>query len=152
MIEDGKKSIAEIEKNMGSYAGDFKKSMQEVIDAQKEQIKEYAKPDNQMIDLMTQGEKMTVDNDLANYQKELTKWEQDFPASHTGFIKRRLQQYIEIANTVDFSAQLKDVGDKKKFVNPAYEAKNNDWKKVFRAGKEVNDVAKPFAAAWIKEL
>lgn len=152
MIEDLKKSIAEAEKNMSNYAGDLKKTMQELIDSQKEQMKEYEKPDNEIIGIMEQGEKMAVDNDLKNYQQKIKEWETSYPENVNGFIKKRIQQYLDIVKTVDFSAQLKESGGTKKFVNPTYERKDNDWKKVYRAGKEVNDVARQFATDWIKGL
>jgi hypothetical protein len=63
-----------------------------------------------------------------------------------------LQKFIDLASTVDFSAELKLVNGKKKFVNPLYEAKAYDWKQVFRAGKDVIEPAMTFAQQWIKEL
>jgi hypothetical protein len=152
MIDDIKKSIAEVEKNMSNYAGDLKKTMQELIDSQKEQIKEYEKPDNEIIGIMEQGEKMAVENDMKNYQQKIKEWEASYPENVNGFIKKRIQQYLDIVKTVDFTALLKESGSTKKFVNPAYERKDNDWKKVYRAGKEVNDVARQFSTEWIKGL
>ena len=58
----------------------------------------------------------------------------------------------DLAGTVDFSAELKMVNGKKKFVNPLYEAKAYDWKQIFRAGKEVIDPAVAFARQWINEI
>ena len=152
LIDQTKKAIAELEKNMSTFTADVKKTMNEMLTNQKQQLKEYQDPNNELIEIMTQGEKMAVENDLKNYQQILKKWEDDYPVSSSLFIRKRLQQYLDIVNTVDFSAALKDAGGKKKFVSDNYERKSNDWKKVYRAGKEVNDVAKAFASAWIKEL
>jgi hypothetical protein len=152
MIDDIKKSVAEIEKNMPTYTGDLKKTMQGMIDSQKEMIKDYERPDNEIMQLMAEGEKMAIENDGKNYQQKLKEWEEAYPANLNGFIKRRITQYLEIVKTVDFSATTKEVGSVKKFTNPTYERKDNDWKKVYRAGKEVNDVARQFAAAWVKDL
>jgi len=152
MIDETKKAIAELEKNMPSFTPDVKKTMNEVLVTQKQQLKDYQDPNSQMIEIMAEGEKMAFENEWKNYQQNLKKWEDENPVNPAVFIKRRLQQYLDIVNTVDFTAVLKDAGGKKKFVNDSYERKSNDWKKVFRAGREVNDVAKSFAAAWIKEL
>jgi hypothetical protein len=57
-----------------------------------------------------------------------------------------------VAGTVDFNAELVEKDRKKKFVNRAYEGKNYEWKMIFRAGKDVYDVAKVFAEQWLKEL
>jgi len=152
MIDETKKAIAELEKNMPSFTPDVKKTMNEVLVTQKQQLKDYQDPNSQMIEIMAEGEKMAFENEWKNYQLNLKKWEDENPVNPAAFIKRRLQQYLDIVNTVDFTAALKDAGGKKKFVNDSYERKSYDWKKVFRAGREVNDVAKSFAAAWIKEL
>ncbi|MGC4035290.1 MAG: hypothetical protein QM764_04960 [Chitinophagaceae bacterium] len=151
-IDETKKSIDDVEKKMSSYTPDVKKVMQEVVTSQKQQLKDYEDPNGQMIDLLAQGEKMSVENDWKNYDEQIKKWQADYPESMNGFLKKRLQQYLDIVNTVDFSAEVKEVNGKKKFVNPAYEHKSADWKKVYRAGKEVNDVAKQFAVSWVKEL
>ena len=152
MIDETKKAIDNLEKNMATFTADVKKTMNEVLVTQKQQLKDYQDPNNQIIEMMAEGEKIAVENEWKNYEQNLKKWEDDNPVNAAVFIKRRLQQYLDIVNTVDFTAALKDAGGKKKFVNDSYERKSNDWKKVYRAGKEVNDVAKAFAAAWIKEL
>ena len=97
-------------------------------------------------------EKLSVENDWQYYIGQVKKWEEEYPAHQNIIIKRRLQQYLEIVGTVDFSAALKDVNGKMKFVNSTYEYKPAEWKKVYRAGKEVNDVAKSFVTSRIKEL
>ncbi len=66
MIDDTKKSIAEIENNMSKYTGDLKKTMQDMSDAQKEMIKDYERPDNEIMQLMAEGEKMAIENDGKN--------------------------------------------------------------------------------------
>ena len=152
MIDDTKKAIEDMEKQMPTFAPDVKKIMAEMLVSQKQQLKDYQDPNSQLIEIMAQGEKMTVENDLKNYDERIKKWETEYPVNSGVFIKKRIQQYLDIVSTVDFTAALKDVNGKKKFANDTYERKSADWKKVYRAGKEVNDVAKAFAASWIKEL
>jgi hypothetical protein len=151
-IAETEKSVAELEKNIPTYTADVKKIMQPLLESQKATLRDYKDPNSQMIEMLAQGEKTAVENDWNSYKDQLTKWEEGYPANMNAFIKRRLQQYLDVQSTVDFSAALKDVNGKKKFVNSAYEYKPADWKKVYRAGKEVNDVARQFAEAWIKEL
>ena len=67
-------------------------------------------------------------------------------------IKERLNHFLELAATVDFNAELKQVGKMRKFVNPQYEGKAYDWKQIFRAGKEVIEPARQVAEQWLKEL
>ena len=151
-IAELEKSIADLEKNMPKFTPEVKKVMEPLLESQKNTLKDYNDPDSDMIEMMAEGEKMSVENDWKQYREQIKKWEEEYPANANIFIKRRLQQYLEIAATVDFSAAVKDVNGKKKFVNSAYEYKSSEWKKVYRAGKEVNDVARPFVANWIKEL
>jgi len=151
-IAELEKSIKDVEKNMPSFTPEVKKVMEPLLETQKNTLKDYRDPDSEMIEMMAQGEKMSVENDWKYYNEQVKKWEGEYPANANVFVKRRLQQYLDIVGTVDFSATLKDVNGKKKFVNAAYEYKPADWKKVYRAGKEVNDVVKPLVSDWIKEL
>lgn len=67
-------------------------------------------------------------------------------------LRKRLDEFIATAATVDFAAQTRQEGAKLKFVNPAYERKTGEWKMMFRAGKEPVQAALAFARAWRKEL
>ncbi len=80
------------------------------------------------------------------------EWEKAYPADPAVLIKRRLQEYLALAETVDFSAQLTtpDKYNKRRFVNPVYEKKNQKWKAIYRAGKDVNDVVIAFVKDWLK--
>jgi len=69
-----------------------------------------------------------------------------------GVLKKKLQNVITVAATVDFAAQTTDTAGRKKFVNPAYEKKNSLWKAMFRAGKAPTLAAAEFAKSWMKEL
>lgn len=112
----------------------------------------YEDPENQMIDLFYQGEKMNYDNAVKDYKEQQVKWTSNYPEDHRLMIKTRLQQFLKVAATVDFNAQLKEVYGKQKFVNAAYESKPTEWKQIFRAGKEVTEFTKKFAEQWLAEL
>ncbi len=77
-------------------------------------------------------------------------WEKTYPADPAVIIKKRLQEYIQLAATVDFNAKLAGSGKKQTFVNPVYEKKSLKWKAIYRAGKEVNDVVTAFVKEWLK--
>lgn len=78
---------------------------------------------------------------------KLTEWKKNFPEDPSGLVKRGLRDYLTLVKTVDFNAQLTQPDEYKirKFVKPEYEAKSYQWKAIFRAGREVNDVAANFA-------
>ncbi len=152
-----KEKIAETEKSLKETQEvmkqpNMKSIMEPTLQMLQKNLKEYKEPDNKMIELYYQSEKMEQERRIESFKRDMARWEKDFPEDSRQVIIKRLQKYLELAKTVDFSAELKDAGKKKKFVNPAYEGKSYDWKQIFRAGKEVYDVAKPFAEQWISEL
>jgi len=78
-------------------------------------------------------------------------WEKTYPANPAAIIKKRLEEYLQVAATLDFTAKLTGTGKKQTFVNPVYEKKSLKWKAIYRAGKEVNDVVAVFIKDWLKE-
>lgn len=82
----------------------------------------------------------------------LTKWKQKFPEDPAVAVKNRLEAYLKLVSKVDFNAKLTEPDKYKirKFVNSDYESKSDEWKATYRAGKEVNDVAKAFVQDWLK--
>lgn len=94
------------------------------------------------IDLMMETAKKTFPGKEA--------WEKMYPADPAIAIKKRLQEYVQIAPTVDFNAKLSGSGKKQIFVNPVYEKKSLKWKAIYRAGKEVNDAVTLFVKEWLK--
>lgn len=82
----------------------------------------------------------------------LTKWKQRFPEDPAVAVKSRLEAYLKLVSTVDFNAKLTEPDKYKirKFANPDYESKSDEWKASYRAGKEVNDVTKAFVQDWLK--
>jgi hypothetical protein len=77
-------------------------------------------------------------------------WTKLYPQDPAVMIKARLQEYLQIAATVDFNAKLTGTGKKQTFINAAYEKKSLKWKAIYRAGKEVNDVVIAFVKEWLK--
>jgi len=82
-----------------------------------------------------------------------TEWEKNYPEDPTPLIHKRLEEYLALVVTVDFNAQLTEPDEYKirKFVNPAYERQSLQWKAIYRAGKEVNNVVTGFAKQWLKD-
>jgi hypothetical protein len=150
-IAEMERSLAEANKTIKAMP-EMAKTLQEVVDMLKETLKDYKDPNSQNIEAFYQGEIYEHESRIKRNQERLAEWEKDYPADHRIIIRERLQKFIGIAKKVDFSAELKTVGNKKKFVNPAYEAKPDEWKQIFRAGKEIIEPAIAFAEKWIREL
>jgi hypothetical protein len=151
-IDETEKSIKETEANLKTMKPEMAKTLQPVLDMLKNNLKDYKDSNSKMIDLFYESEKMNAESNARSYKESVKNWEDEYPADYKNLVKRRLQKFVDLAKTVDFSAELKLVNGKKKFVNPTYEAKAYDWKQIFRAGKEVIDPSIAFAEQWIKEL
>ncbi|KAA9356381.1 hypothetical protein [Larkinella humicola] len=98
-----------------------------------------------------------VENDLneskqkaQEYQKRLADYKAA-PSVHAA-LKQRLTDFIALAGTVDFDAQLTKQGYKMEFVNPQYRNQSSQWKLLFRMGKEPVLAARSFAQTWVNEL
>ena len=130
-----KKNKVMHEKNMNNYKTDTK-----YVAEQQKQLDENQKKIEALIE----------ESKKPFYGKDI--WEKAYPADPAVVVKKRLEEYLQIAATVDFNAKLTapDNYKIKKFINPAYEKKSLKWKAIYRAGKEVNDVATAFVKDWMK--
>lgn len=153
-----KEKIAEMEKSVKDAEAlvkkmpDMEKDMRPVIDMFKKNLKDYADPNSEMIEMFYQNELSIKEQREQSYKEQVKRWQESFPENPDALVKSRLEHFVKVAKTVDFNAQLKVVGDKKKFVNSKYEYQSTEWKQIFRAGKEVILPAIDFAEDWIKEL
>lgn len=149
--------IAEMEKGIKESEAlvakmpEMAKTMESTIEMFKNNLKEYKDSNSTLIQMFYDGEVFQHEQNKKRYEEDLVKWQKDFPADCKQMIRARLAEFVSLAKTVDFNAELKLVNGKKKFVNPKYEAKPSDWKQIFRAGKEVIQPAIAFAEAWMKE-
>jgi hypothetical protein len=130
----------------------MKKTIQSILDMNKQNLKDYQDPASKMIENLYQEQLDRRKRELEDYKKYSRQWEADYPADVRLFIKSRIQKYLAIATTVDFSATTHEKNGKKVFDKTDYQYKNNDWKMIYRAGKEVYDVTRPFAEKWLQEL
>lgn len=130
----------------------MKSIMQPSLEILKKNLVEYKDPNSKMIELFYNSEKMGNEQQVESFKRNLARWEQEYPADCQQKVRERLQKFLDLSATVDFNAELKQVGNKKKFVNPVYESKPYDWKQIYRAGKEVIEPARQFAEQWMEEL
>lgn len=148
--EDAKKNL---EKALTTATdASLKKVYAEQVDYWAKQIADYKNPDSKYINDAFTGEQTQYKWRYDEYQKSLKSWAGSYPETVSQLVKARLQNFLDVTKDVDYSAELKDKNGKKVFVNPKYEAKPNNWKMAFRAGKEVTETARVFAEQWLKEL
>lgn len=148
------KSIKESKEVVKTVTGDVKKGVEEAIRQMEAQLKEVNNPNNPMFgkeinDMMKQG----WDQQNAEYQQGLKAWAEQYPESPNLLIKNRLNYFLEISATVDFTAKVsRNQYGKMVFVNEDYEDKSSDWKLLYRCGKESVEAARTVAKDWLVEL
>ena len=150
-LAEAEKSLKKSEET-AKVSADMAKIMKPTIDMLKKQLVDYKDPNNKHIEMYHQSEKYEYEKRIKSYEERLAKWTKEFPADYKVKVRERLQRFLDLSATVDFNAELKQVGNKKKFVNPEYEGKAYDWKQIYRAGKEVIEPARKFAEQWLSEL
>ena len=119
----------------------------------KKEIQALNDPNNPTVKRKMDQANRNYEYQLKVYNDAMKNFEAKYPSDPMPQIKQRLQEILNITADVDYTAQLKD-GDKglKYFVNPAYEAKPDEWKLAFRAGKPATDAIRAAAQQWLSEL
>ncbi|GAB4014801.1 hypothetical protein GCM10028808_38370 [Spirosoma migulaei] len=107
--------------------------------------------------LIEQSQKQVSKSGTDIDQEELAlqrkkKAEFDAHADFHPLLKKRLQDFIDLTETVDFEARLVPMGYKQEFANPIYQRKPAEWKFLYRLGKEPVTEARVFAKQWLAEL
>lgn len=146
------KSLEDGEKAMKTLPEDMKAAFLDVQQMLKDQIKEMEDPENDMLEMFVQGEKYNHQNAMQQYETAMSAWHKNFPEDPNLMIRNRLQKFLEVTSDVDYTAALKDEYGLKKFVNPVYERKPDEWKMAYRCGKPVVESARTFARQWLTEL
>ncbi len=150
-IETMQKSITASQDIIKQFP-DMEKSIRKSITELEKVIKDYQSPDSKMIDLFYEAQLNELKAADEQYQKALASWEAGYPVNYKLRIKALLQDYLDLAATVDFDAVLTEKYGKKIFVKASYEGKSSEWKMIYRAGKDVNTVAQAFVQQWVNEI
>ncbi|MEI9913167.1 MAG: hypothetical protein WDO71_28135 [Bacteroidota bacterium] len=150
-IAKAEKSIKDTEKNMKEMP-QYAEGMKPMLDVLKKNLKDYQDPKNSYFTSLAMGEKYDQEREVKNHKERMQQWEKNYPVNVNDFIAERLQRMLDATKDIDYSAELVEKYNKKRFVNPKYESKNQEWKQGFRAGKEVTETARVFAQKWLGEL
>lgn len=146
------KQIAGLEQKMNEAPEDQKAMYKQNLDMMKSSVEQMAQIPYEQDTEMNVHMRQAFEQGMTEYNAKVTAWEKEYPVDPKPFIKKRLQQYLDLVSTVDFSANLKDQNKVKVFTDEGYEKKSSLWKRCYRAGKEANDAAKLAVSAWLKEL
>ena len=91
------------------------------------------------------------DKAMAEYNKAMAD-PRRLPKDPNELLRRRLRQFLAATADINFDAQLREDGLKKYFVDKTLEARPEEWKMWFRAGREGTTAARAFVTQWLKEL
>lgn len=152
LINRLKKSVADLEETVAKADNSLKPVFEGVLVESKKQLKDAENPDNEFILTYRSNYQMMLETSDQVFQQQIVDWNQKFPENHLQFIKQRLQMFLDETDSIDYSAELKEVKGKKIFVDPGYEAKSKRWKMAFRAGKEAVDASRSFVKEWMGEM
>lgn len=142
---------AELEKS----AREMEKSLAALPKAQQEELRRAMRDAQAAManvytpETVREQEAQRVAIEQRTYDEALRK---GLPADPQKAIRARLQALLDLTADVDFTAKTRDSGGAKRFVSPAFEAKQPEWKLCFRAGAEACNAARAFAKAWAAEL
>ena len=130
---------------------DMKKIYEKNLEDAKQNLKAAQDPNNEQYKSYAEGYPTMVQYSKQAREASLKEWNEKYPDNPLLYIKPQLEDFLESTKDIDYAAQLTEKNGKKYFVNPAYEKKNGNWKKAFRAGKETTETARAFVQQWLTE-
>jgi len=152
-IASARQAIAELEQQRDAASGDVKEAMQQAVDNAKGMLKEM---ENQPPDQDAEVDKEAAETNARlrqEHEQQLAAWEKEFPPKNPRpLIARRLKEFLEATEGIDYRAELVSSGDVKMFKNPDYEGKGRPWKLGFRAGQDATEKARLLGREWLAEL
>lgn len=86
----------------------------------------------------------------ADYRTRLAQYKAN--ADPNRAIKKRLNEFITLAESVDFEAKVEKQGYQLEFVRADYRNQSDEWKQLYRIGREPVLAARDMARAWLSEL
>jgi hypothetical protein len=86
----------------------------------------------------------------ADYRTRLAQYKAN--ANPNIVIKKRLQAFVTLAESVDFDAKVQNQGYKLEFVRADYRSQSDEWKLLYRIGREPVMAARDMARTWLSEL
>ena len=118
MIDQYRKSIAEMESAAGKADANTKKVFEDILVESRKQLKDAEDSNNELIANYTQNYPQLLESYQKGYERQLKEWESKYPSNEMLFIKQRLTSFMEETRNIDFDAELVLKNGKKVFVNP----------------------------------
>ena len=98
-----------------------------------------------------QEEKQAADKvQAAEYKARLAQYKAN--ADPNNAVRKRLRDFIALAESVDFGTTVEAQGYKQEFIRAEYRAQSSNWKMLYRLGREPFMTARDLARTWLTEL
>jgi hypothetical protein len=152
MIEQYKKSIAQLEQSAQKADPKTKTMLEDILAESKKQLKDAEDPENKLIRNYAGNYDQMAASYERSYAEQLAEWETKYPSNEMLFVKQRLEKFLAETKDIDFDAVLVSKNGRKIFENPQYEHKGQYWKMGFRAGREVVEPTRLFIEEWINAI
>jgi len=151
-LAEQRQGVENMKKSVAKMSPDMQKQMEGTVRQMEATVEQYAK-DPQMAAMLKQGYERESISEQKNYQDRLAKYEKTFPPDSRVLIAARLHQFLDLSQNIPFDAKLVPSGPgKMKFADPQYEAKSDQWKLCYRAGRESVQAARAFATQWLHPI
>jgi hypothetical protein len=138
--------IAQTKKLLAAHAGNHAEFKKQYLVYVQQVLQQGAEKNVQ-----TQREELaTAQTHNAKYRQQ--KAEIEAKSNYRPRLRKQLQAFVNLCNSVDFNAKLEARGSRQEFVNPAYRNQSSEWKLLFRMGKEPVMAARDFARQWLADL
>lgn len=151
-IARAKDAVKQTEESLRKSDASMKAIFQKTVEDAKKYLKEAEDPNNRMYVRYAGNYERAVKEAKESNAANAAQFERRYPTNHLLYVKKRLQEFLDLTKDIDFDAELKPKNGKKVFVNPDYERKDSRWKMAFRAGREVVEPAREFVQKWIEEI
>lgn len=146
------KMITDSEKGLKTANSTMKPVYEKMLAEGKKQLKAAESPENPQFAAYEKNYPQMVIDLEKRHENLLQDWESVYPTDHNQFIKRRLEDFLNVTSDIDFNAELVTKNGYKVFVKSEYENKDARWKMAFRAGKEVVEPSRAFVQQWLQEI
>lgn len=151
-IARAKQSVVEMKDYLKKADASMKAIYEKSVQDAEKYLKEAEDPNNRQYLRYAKNYEQLVKSFKEDYTLRMADWEKKYPANHLLYVKKRLQQFMDVTANIDFDAELVARNNKKVFVQQEYERKDNRWKMAFRAGREVVEPARSFVEKWMSEI
>lgn len=147
---DAQKNAEEMKKALETMPPDVRKQVEEGMKGAAAALAQMDTPEMRKIQL--DGMRMERESRKTQYDADMKKWEEEYPADPTPLIAKRLKAFLDLSASVNFDAKVEPRDGKLRFVDPQFERKPANWKLLYRAGRPAVDAARAAAQAWLAEL